>query len=210
MIERPDPRDRAALAERLSALSDGELPDDEVAAACRAWRDDAEVRARWHAHHLIGDVLRSPDLAPRPAADEAFLQRLRLHLAEEPVPVSPAPWAPAPAAAVDPMLDTVRPAAARPRLRRWATPVGIAAGVAMVVGTLTVVRPAADPSGAPALARVEPAASETDLARVANGAMIRDARLDRYLAAHKQFHGSTALGPSSGFLRGATHEASAR
>ena len=33
MTERPDPRDRAALAERLSALSDGELPDDEVAAA---------------------------------------------------------------------------------------------------------------------------------------------------------------------------------
>src|SRR5574343_695773 len=133
MTERPDPRDRAALAERLSALSDGELPDDEVAAACRAWRDDAGCRAQWHAHHLIGDVLRSPDLAVRPAADEAFLQGLRARLAAEPVPLAPAPWQAAPVVTGDPLLDTVRPAAVRrPRLRRWAAPAGIAAGLALV------------------------------------------------------------------------------
>jgi len=45
---------------------------------------------------------------------------------------------------------------------------------------------------------------------VANGELIRDARLDRYLAAHKQFAGSTALGVPSGFLRNATAEAVGR
>jgi sigma-E factor negative regulatory protein RseA len=34
--------------------------------------------------------------------------------------------------------------------------------------------------------------------------MIRDVRLQQYLAAHKQFGGSTALGVPSGFLRSAT------
>jgi len=41
---------------------------------------------------------------------------------------------------------------------------------------------------------------------VASGKVIRDARLDRYLAAHKQFAGTSALGVPSGFLRAATSE----
>jgi sigma-E factor negative regulatory protein RseA len=40
--------------------------------------------------------------------------------------------------------------------------------------------------------------------------VIRDARLDRYLAAHKQFSGSSALGLPSAFLRSATVESDAR
>jgi sigma-E factor negative regulatory protein RseA len=47
-------------------------------------------------------------------------------------------------------------------------------------------------------------------ALVSNGQMIRDARLDRYLAAHKQFAGSSALGVPSGFLRNATAEVPGR
>jgi len=38
------------------------------------------------------------------------------------------------------------------------------------------------------------------------GLLVRDARLDAYLAAHKQFGGSSALGLPSGFLRAATRE----
>ena len=34
--------------------------------------------------------------------------------------------------------------------------------------------------------------------------MLRDARLERYLAAHKQFAGTSALGVPSAFLRSAT------
>ena len=39
---------------------------------------------------------------------------------------------------------------------------------------------------------------------VADGQLIRDARLERYFAAHTQFGGSSALGVPSGFLRAAT------
>jgi sigma-E factor negative regulatory protein RseA len=37
----------------------------------------------------------------------------------------------------------------------------------------------------------------------ANGKLLRDPRLDRYLSAHQQFAGSSALGVPSGFLRNA-------
>jgi len=40
-----------------------------------------------------------------------------------------------------------------------------------------------------------------------NGKIVRDARLDRYLAAHQQFAGTSALGVPSGFLRNAVAEA---
>jgi sigma-E factor negative regulatory protein RseA len=41
---------------------------------------------------------------------------------------------------------------------------------------------------------------------VASNQLIRDARLDRYLAAHQQFAGSSALGMPSAYLRNATAE----
>ena len=55
-------RDSAAL-ERLSALMDGELDPSAVAQACGHWGTDDDARSSWHAYHLIGDVLRSDDLA---------------------------------------------------------------------------------------------------------------------------------------------------
>ena len=72
-------------------------------------------------------------------------------------------------------------------------------------------RIAAAPIGATALAPVQvaqrpaSAALDTEMAvQVANGTLIRDARLDRYLAAHQQFSGSSVLGVPSAFLRSAT------
>ena len=56
-------------------------------------------------------------------------------------------------------------------------------------------------AGAPVSAPVASVAPEQ-----ATGTMIRDARLDGYLAAHKQFGGTSALGVPSGFLRNATHD----
>jgi sigma-E factor negative regulatory protein RseA len=40
--------------------------------------------------------------------------------------------------------------------------------------------------------------------------IVRDPRLDRLLAAHRQLGGATALGTTSGFLRNATFEGPAR
>ena len=75
----------------LSALADGDATDSEAARAFQAWRDDAEARSTWHAYQVIGDVLRSDDLATEPAADESFLVALRARLAVEPVVLAPQP-----------------------------------------------------------------------------------------------------------------------
>src|SRR5471032_2121045 len=77
----------------LSALADGDATDSEAARAFQAWRDDPDARASWHAYQLIGDVLRSDDLAVEPAADERFLVALRARLADEPVVLAPQPRA---------------------------------------------------------------------------------------------------------------------
>ena len=44
-----------------------------AAAACALWRDDPEARRYWHTVHLIGDAMRSDELAQQPARDADFL-----------------------------------------------------------------------------------------------------------------------------------------
>ncbi|HOW49313.1 MAG TPA: sigma-E factor negative regulatory protein, partial [Rubrivivax sp.] len=67
----PDPDDPRWS---ISALADGEgLPAD-CARGLAAWAaGDAEARASWHSYHLIGDVLRSGELASPPGHDQQFL-----------------------------------------------------------------------------------------------------------------------------------------
>jgi sigma-E factor negative regulatory protein RseA len=93
-------------------------------------------------------------------------------------------------------------------------PAAVAAGVMALGGVFTLLRGPVSPfpaweSGLAAGAS-SPALEPSLLgpgeprALVANGQLIRDARLDRYLEAHQQFAGSSALGVPSGFLRSAT------
>jgi sigma-E factor negative regulatory protein RseA len=213
--------DRAAK-ERLSALVDGELDSDGVTQACVGWRDDAALRAAWHAYHWIGDALRSDELCSDTASDAAFVQALRERLVGEPgLPAAPARSASA----------AVASGGMGGRLRSWMAPSAVAAGFAAVAGVVFLMRapqplPPVAPgaslaqAAAPAtavqrVAAAEPATAASDAsaepqALVANGKLIRDAQLDRYLAAHKQFAGSSALGVPSAFLRGATSDASNR
>lgn len=215
-------QDRARL-EDLSALVDGESAD--AGTACSSWHGDARLRSAWHAYQLIGDVLRSEDLASDPSRDAVFLQRLRLRLAQEPVVF-------APGATADPTPGawTAARAASPRRVSRWPwrSASAIAAGFVAVAGVYTFMQPAAQrssrepalatapstegvPSQAPMLASVEvPAAMPGPGAGEASGKLLRDARLDAYLAAHEQFAGSTALGMPSSFLRSATVSAPGR
>lgn len=186
--------------ERLSVLMDAEARPDELQRACAAWRDDAAQRERWHTWHLIGDVLRSDELAADPRRDAALLARLRTRLEAEPA-----------------LLAAAEPA---PRVARWPAlrvPAAVAAGFLVVGAAVLVLRPPAPP--APVLASAaapQPAAAASVAAAqealaeapvtFASGQMIRDARLEQYLAAHKQYGGSAALGVPSGFLRSATVE----
>ena len=195
----------------LSSLMDGAAAPSEAAHACAAWREASEARAAWHAYHVIGDVLRSDELGLHARANASFVQTLRERLAGEPIPLAPQPGE-----AAEPAPD------AHVRRRSWAAPFAVAAGFVAVAGVLVVTRVSTPaPVAAPQFALAPPAASTAapvavvdSLAEpqtlVANGQLIHDVRLDQYLAAHKQFSGSSALGVPSGFLRGATYDASGR
>jgi sigma-E factor negative regulatory protein RseA len=213
--------------ESLSALTDGELDSAQVARACAAWRDDAEARRTWHAYQLIGDVLRSDDLSSSSKRDADFLAALRDRLAQEPVVLAPEP-------VVQPELETIpAPRVANSRWS-WMAPSAVAAGFVLVTGALLVTRAPGPVGGAgdsvlarmglggtpsaqvvnvtsPTLAATADGASSPEpQAIVLTGKMLRDARLDLYMSAHKQFAGSTALGVPSGFLRNAAAEVPAR
>jgi sigma-E factor negative regulatory protein RseA len=210
--------------ESLSALADGELDSNAVDRACAHWRDDPVARSTWHAYQLIGDVLRSDDLAGRPGRDASFLAAMRARLAAEPTVLAPQS---APERSGQPSVAHTTHAARSARWS-WIAPSAVAAGFVLVAGALFVTQGPlrGQPGGAAAdatLARASAgtasaqgvvvptlAASETgfQLQPVgADGKVIRDPRLDRYLIAHKQFAGSSALGVPSGFLRNAAVEA---
>ena len=67
--------------EQLSALMDGELEGEALAEALRLAHGE-ESQATWELYHLVGDVLRSPELAAH--ASSPLLGRLREQLAQEP------------------------------------------------------------------------------------------------------------------------------
>lgn len=220
-----------AASALISALVDGDLEADAVAAACSHWRESAESQATWHAYHLIGDVLRSDDLACDPASDARFLADFRARLAKEPVVLAPQPLDAA--AAISRASGFSAAVNGWRGAWSWGRPSALAAGIALVAGVIAFTRvPDTPPVGggqaSAELARIAPPSSERPLAAVAsggsnseaslaeppvfvaNGKFIRDARLDRYLAAHKQFAGSSALGVPSAFLRNATADAGER
>ena len=232
----------AAGLERLSALVDGELDDASTTLACRQWRDDPSSRASWHEYQLIGDLLRSEDLASTPQRDSAFLSALRLKLADEPVVLAPQPLpstvsmplaTPLPSSLHLP--EASRVAGLNRGRRLWRATSAVAVGFVVVAGVVMVTRgPGALPSRADdagltllaaptvpvARAPVAPAALPAPVpvalavtepqVLVANGKLIRDVRLDRYLSAHQQFAGSAALGVPSAYLRIATADAANR
>ncbi len=170
----------------LSSVADGQANAEQLAHATRLWRDDAQARATWHTYHLIGDVLRSDELARDPARDVQFLSALRGRLALEP-------------AVLAPVATSARRAA-----WRWPSATAVAAGFMVVAAGALLLRPGLPEPRSPALARAPgqvlppPGVAVT----VATGVqpvpagqlgltLLRDAQLDRYLHAHRAF-GATA------------------
>lgn len=215
------PADQAPLrAEDLSALVDGELDTQELTGLLAQWRGDESTRERWHSYQLIGDVLRSDDLASAPSHDGDFLARLRVRLDAEPVVLVPSmPVATVAAKAqVTPLSAPGR--RGQRRWGRWGANAAMAAGLAVVVvGAVNVLRPspqgtelAAAPvaparglSGNNGVLAVDAQANEPAV-QVVNGRLIRDARLDHYLAAHQQLSGGSLLGGQAVYVRRAVAE----
>lgn len=199
--------------EQLSALADGQLEGAALEEAL-AYAVQEEGRAAWQLYHLVGDVLRSSDLAqPAPSAD--FLNRLRDDLAKE------SPLVPAESRNLgqSTVVAVARTDAANASVFRWKMVAGLAslAAVAAIGWTSLATLQGADAArGAAQLAQSaasnpSPAVPVVAVAD-ADGqqVMIRDPRLDELLAAHKQFGSTSALQMPAGFLRNATFETPSR
>lgn len=205
--------------EMLSALADGQLSGNALTQALEFSSQD-EGRETWQLYQLVGDVLRSPELA-RPVDNGDFLARLRTQLAQEAAPVAQA-TASSPTAPAQPVLTqfTPPPQAANDSVFRWK----MVAGLASLAAVATLVWSAVGglggpPAGAqmaavsaPVTASVSVQAPAVSLAdnQAPQQVMIRDPRLDELLAAHKQFGGTSALQLPAGFLRNANFEAPKR
>lgn len=187
-------------SELISALADGQLASEDFFRALAACKADAQALDSWTTYHLIGDVLRSPELIPH-AADTAFVARLRLRLSQEQVLVA------------TPVLPEVhQPAAGRAREEAandasfsWKLVAGFASVAAVAAIAWNAGAGLLAPSAAPQLARTEPAAQQV-LVVSERGTVVRDVRMQELLAAHRQLGGTSALQVPSGFLRNATFE----
>ncbi len=160
----------------LSSLVDGEATADEQSDCLARWSSECDVRARWHEYQLIGDAMRSEELVLHQSRDAAFLRAVRDRLALEPI-------------------HQVAIEIAPRRTPAWIGPMAVAAGVGAVALTLSVLGPLATGSSPPgaderlAAARASSAVAAAAAApqlRTVSGQLIRDARLDRYLEAHRQ------------------------
>ncbi|WP_049105806.1 sigma-E factor negative regulatory protein [Burkholderia cenocepacia] len=172
--------------ERLSALVDGEMFDGPDHGQFLAELDRAD-RAAWAHYHLIGDALRSDELALPPALES-----------------EPHLLAPAAAPAARKLLS----------LRRRVVP---AFAVAAAAATLTwVVVPQMQTAGTPGAVQVASVGAQQggNLQRVTVAQasaqpglqdvnIIRDASLDQYLEAHQQFAQQPVVTGSMPLIRAA-------
>jgi sigma-E factor negative regulatory protein RseA len=197
---------------------DGQLQGAEAGAALRMMAS-SEARDCWQVYHLVGDVLRSSDLAAC-GRDSLFLTRLSARLQEEAGPVAVVP-----AAQPAHTRDVSRPAA-NDGVFRWKMVAGLASFAAVAAIGWSVMGGIGPQPGAGAqLAQALPGASTQVVTLMAppqavlatasepaaaGAVMLRDARLDELLAAHRQTTGASALGNAAGFLRNATFEGPGR
>ena len=209
-----EPSDTAA-AQRMSLWMDDEADAVELDAVLGALDADQDLALTWASYHVIGESLRQelPErLGARPAV---FLARVHERLAAE--AGAPAVEMAAPAAVrVQPI---VRGRAANDALFRWKMAAGVAslaAVMAVAWGVLGSMPSGPGAGGQMAAAPVgnvvavseavpQTAAPSTVVIETPQGTIVRDARLMRLLAEHRQY-GMSALQMPAGFLRNATHD----
>lgn len=205
--------------EVISTMVDGQASDADLDRAIEMLACGSVGRQTWHAYHVVGDVMRG-GVSNDVRHDAAFLLRLQGALQQEAVGEPAPPTARAAVSVMAPQaVRANRPSANEERFSwRWVASVAVVA-VAVTAGWLT----ASDPQqggSVPMLAQ-KPAAEMAPRADAASAAMaaqavvgqpvmVRDPKLDQWLAAHQQFGGASALQVPVGFVRSATSERAAR
>jgi sigma-E factor negative regulatory protein RseA len=172
----------SSRSERLSAFVDGEGLDaagalGESFAKALAEFDDVD-RTTWSAYHLIGDALRSDDLAVHPAKSQTFLAGFAARLEAEPHFLVPG-------------HANSRHAASL--LRRRVAPALAVAAAAAVLSWVVIPQwhggfshGTVQTAATGGRAGVQSVAM-TGVPGAPEGNIIRDAQLDQYLEAHQQF-----------------------
>jgi len=209
----------------VSALADGQLRGAEFANAVTRTLADADARAAWHAYHVVGDVLRSRELADC-TSDMAFVNRFRSRLGREHE-----------ASAVDAsalqsasnfvaskaiptragLEKAVEVPSANDARFRWKLLAGVASMAAVAAIGWNLLGGSIQSNNARQLAQTQssmplppPSVPVVATAAPEQAVMIRDPHLDALMAAHKQFGGTSALQMPAGFLRNATFEQGSR
>lgn len=200
--------DKMQMQEMISALADGQLRGEALERVIETVATDDQARNAWHTYHLIGDVLRSGNLATG-TAPAAFLARFQVRLEREQAGEQGGESGAGvlPAAAVEPTrVVNASMVAANDGSFRWKMVAGVASLAAVAAIGWTAVTDGAR-SQQPQLASALPQGTAVERPPV----MIRDLRLDEMLAAHRQLGGgASALQTPAGFLRNATFEGPAR
>ncbi|MBN3855482.1 sigma-E factor negative regulatory protein [Paraburkholderia sp. Ac-20340] len=199
--------------ERLSAFVDGEFAAEvDTQAHLNAIFSGfvEEDRKAWSAYHLIGDALRSDDLAMSPAASQSFMANFAARFEAEPHVLAPA------AVAADAPAATHNGRVARIlSLRRRVVPsLAVAAAAATLTWVVVPQMRGVGMAGGSQIAAMQPAGDNVQ--RVAmnavpvqtaavqdGGNIIRDARLDAYLEAHQQFAQQPVMSDSMPLIRSA-------
>ena len=191
--------------ELLSALVDGELHGEELEQAL-ACAEGPEGCASWELYHLVGDVLRSPDLAHHSQHD--LLSGLRAQLANEPaLMLEPAQIKQVTAGLVPANGPAValRDPAANGAVFRWKVAASFASVAAVAaLGWNLMANPASE-QGAQ-MASVQ-GVSAPVLVATENGDVLRDPRLDALLDSHQQYLSRASLQTPADFLRNASFQA---
>ena len=175
--------------EHLSSLIDGELDAQEAAAVFDALCSDAELQRRWSDLQLVGDALRSSEVAA--CHVDGFCDRVRTALASEPTVLAPR-------------------RRARPAWQRYLLPgAAVAASVAAIAFVaVPLLRPPSPdmmaqkqlPATAPVAASTAVLASSQAESKAA--AAIANARaLGPYFAAHRELTGGSPLPRAAAYLR---------
>lgn len=203
-----------ASSELISALVDGELTGDEFESSIALVTRSRGGLSTWHAYHMVGEVLRGQN-ALTPVSPEAFVARFRNQLEQENVHRTSALAQPVMVSRGD---QSSQQDGANDAIWRWKLLAGAAslAAVATIGWHVAGAQPGAGAEVTmgvvPQVAAAIPISGGDGRAAVqeAQAVMLRDARLDELMAAHKQFGGTSALQKPAGFLRNATFDGPAR
>lgn len=200
--------------EKISALVDGELDDEQMEIALAALREK-DGKSDWDLYHQIGDVLRSDDMAV--SLSPGFGARMSARLEAEPTIVAPVISRKSLDSAAT--QQSVQQSIRRP-VKRWALPGMLAAAAMATVAFVTTPQLMVAMRGDPltkdpsmvvstATQVEEKAALVTDgehgavvMTAVQGGVVLRDPRIDDYLLAHQRF--SPSLYSAAQYARSAT------